>query len=213
MHLQYKRYPLGELQTNAYILYTSDGGCVVIDPGGDEKKLIRQIENKSLVPQAIWLTHAHFDHIGAVEGLRKKWNIPLYVHEWENDWLTDSKNNGSAFFGLGKVETERGADHFLAHGDEVTCGGLTLRVIETPGHSPGSVSFYEQDTGVVFSGDALFQGSIGRTDLPGGNSKQLLQSIHDHLLTLPEDTVVCSGHGPETTIGTEMDINPFLHGF
>jgi hydroxyacylglutathione hydrolase len=212
IHMKWERLPLGPLQTNAYILSHSNGTCIIFDPGSEGSKLIKYIEEQDLTPIAILLTHAHFDHIGAVDDVRNKWDVPVYIHENEQEWLTDPLLNGSSYFMGEEIRVGR-AQHVITHEQKLEIGEFTLQVFETPGHSPGSVSYYCEEIGAVFSGDALFAGSIGRTDLPGGNHAQLLRSIHDKLLQLTEETVVLSGHGPETTIGAEMDSNPFLHGF
>lgn len=211
--MKWQRIPLGPLQTNAYILAGAENQCLIFDPGSEPGKLNSVIEKQGLKPAAILLTHAHFDHIGAVDAIRDRWNIPVYIHEKEKNWLLDPSLNGSQFFMTSKPITARPADHFISKEGELSIGEFTLQVYETPGHSPGSVSFYAEEIGVVFSGDALFAGSIGRTDLPGGNHDQLIKSIHDKLLALPEDTLVLSGHGPETSIEEEMEGNPFLNGF
>ncbi|RBW70571.1 MBL fold metallo-hydrolase [Bacillus taeanensis] len=211
--MKWLQCPVGPLQENAYILSNKEKESLIVDPGSEGKRLIHIIEEHSLKPLAILLTHAHFDHIGAVDELRDHFSIPVYVHTNEQDWLSDSTKNGSLLFPIGKEVTARDADHLIKEEGCLTLGGFSFSVFETPGHSPGSVSFYNKEAGIVFSGDALFQGSIGRTDLPGGNHQQLLESIHKKLLELPEGTVVAPGHGPETTIGQEMDTNPFLSGF
>jgi hydroxyacylglutathione hydrolase len=212
MYMKWERIPLGPLQTNAYILSHSNGTCIIFDPGSEGKKLVDYIEKQGLTPLAILLTHAHFDHIGAVDDVRNKWNVPVYIHQNEQDWLGNPLLNGSYYF-MGEEVRVKEAQHVLTHEKKLEIGEFILQVLETPGHSPGSVSYYCEEVEAVFSGDALFAGSIGRTDLPGGNHTQLLRSIHDKLLQLPEETIVLSGHGPETTIGAEMDTNPFLHGF
>ncbi|MBB5324695.1 glyoxylase-like metal-dependent hydrolase (beta-lactamase superfamily II) [Anoxybacillus tepidamans] len=210
--MKWERIPLGPLQTNAYILSHLDGTCVVFDPGSEGGRLVRYIEEQGYQPLAILLTHAHFDHIGAINDVIKKWPVPVYIHEQEREWLSDPLLNGSAYF-IGEQVKAVCTPHCLRDEATLTIGNFTFELLETPGHSPGSISYYCREIETVFSGDVLFAGSIGRTDLPGGNYEQLMQSIHDRLLVLPEETVVLSGHGPETTIGTEMDTNPFLHGF
>ncbi len=171
------------------------------------------MNEKKYQPTAILLTHAHFDHIGALDEIREHFGIPVYLHEQEASWLLDPSLNGSQFFQIGSLMRMKPADHFLTNEDQMKIGDFQFQLIETPGHSPGSVTFYFAESAIAVSGDALFQGSIGRTDLPGGNHAQLIKSIHDKLLTLPEETLILSGHGPVTTIGEEMDSNPFLNGF
>ncbi|KMK76969.1 MBL fold metallo-hydrolase [Alkalihalobacillus pseudalcaliphilus] len=203
--------PLGPLQTNAYILYNQDNEAVIFDPGHESKKLTAIIKDKGLKPLAILLTHAHFDHIGAVEDIRQTFQIPVYVHNLEQDWLENPAKNGSTRFGESIVANA--ADQLIHEDDTLQIGPFSFSTLHTPGHSPGSVSYYFQDEHVVFSGDVLFQQSIGRTDLPGGEHQTLLHSIHTKLLHLPEETAVACGHGPATSIGAEMDSNPFLSGF
>lgn len=210
--MKWERIPLGPLQTNAYLLFNEGNDCIIFDPGSEGEKLIQHIELKKLKPLAVVLTHAHFDHIGAVEDVRTRFQIPVYIHKNEQDWLEDPALNGSQYFMAEKIKANK-ADHIIEKETLLTIGAFQFQIYETPGHSPGSVSYYCERVGAVFSGDALFKGSIGRTDLPGGNHQQLLQSIHQKLLTLPEETVVLSGHGPETTIMEEMETNPFLNGF
>ncbi|MBD1378875.1 MBL fold metallo-hydrolase [Metabacillus arenae] len=210
--MNWVQIPLGPLQTNAYILSNKEKDCVIFDPGSEGDKVNQYIQKEKLNPLAILLTHAHFDHIGGVDDVRKKWCIPVYIHEEEKDWLTNPELNGSTFFLTGGI-TAKPADHLLKGDQTLTIQDFTFSVYETPGHSPGSVSFYHKESQAVFSGDALFAGSIGRTDLRGGNHEQLIKSIHEKLLTLPEETIVLSGHGPETSIEKEMEQNPFLNGF
>ncbi|MBU8879374.1 MBL fold metallo-hydrolase [Bacillus sp. FJAT-29790] len=210
-----KWYPLalGPLQTNCYVLSKENNTCLIFDPGEESKKLSHFIRQNKLNPLAIILTHAHFDHIGAVDEIRDEFAIPVYIHKKEADWLLDPALNGSQFFDMGKLVSGKPADHLITAEKEMNIGDFSFQIFETPGHSPGSLSFYFKETGLVVAGDALFSGSIGRTDLRGGNHNQLLRSIHDKLLTLPEETIVLPGHGPATTIEQEMDSNPFLNGF
>jgi hydroxyacylglutathione hydrolase len=210
--MNWKQIPLGPLQTNCYVLWNDQKKCLIIDPGAEGESLVNWLNENNLQPLAILLTHAHFDHIGAVEKVRTTYSIPVYIDEKESDWLTDPGRNGSGLFGMGKIQAEP-ADYLLSSEKKIVIEGFTLVLFETPGHSPGSLSYYVPSEGIVFAGDTLFMGSIGRSDLPGGNHEQLLSSIHDHLLTLPEETKVLPGHGPTTTVGHEMDGNPFLNGF
>ena len=209
MKKTWKRVPLGPLQTNCYLYALPDGECVIIDPGEEAEKLIQIIREKKWRPIAILLTHAHFDHIGAVDRIREVFAIPVYVHKKEEEWLTNPALNGSRFFQLGEIKAAP-AEKVIIEEGIFKVGNFTFNVLFTPGHSPGSVSFYDVDEALVFSGDALFHGSIGRTDLPGGNHQQLMESLHKKLCILPEETLCLSGHGPETIIGDELRHNPFL---
>jgi len=211
--VKWQQIPLGALQTNCYIVENPDKTCLIVDPGEEGNKLINVLNRRKLIPLAILLTHAHFDHIGAVNIMREAYHIPVYIHKQEGKWLTDPALNGSQLFMQVEPIRVNPADYLINHEGAMTIGTFEFQVYHTPGHSPGSISFYFDKEGVVISGDALFQGSIGRTDLPGGNHGQLIKSIHDKLLILPEDTYVLSGHGSVTTIGEEMDSNPFLNGF
>jgi hydroxyacylglutathione hydrolase len=210
--MKYKKLTVGPVQENTYIIFNNNQEAVVIDPGSEGNRIINAIESLNVKPLAILLTHAHFDHIGAVDAVREKYKIPLYLHKKESDWLTNTKKNGSNHFG--QNITAKPASHLLSDNDRfLKIGNFSFEILLTPGHSPGSISYYLKNAGAVFSGDALFAGSIGRTDLYGGNQEILLKSIHQKLLNLPEETMVLSGHGPETTIAMEMDSNPFLGGF
>ncbi|MGM0844262.1 MAG: MBL fold metallo-hydrolase [Bacillota bacterium] len=211
--MKWKRIPLGPLQTNCYCLWNEKKECIIFDPGEEAGKLINWLKANQLKPLAILLTHAHFDHIGAVDQVREKFEIPLYLHKKEAKWLLDPALNGSQLFAMSELVRLKPADYILTDEETLSIGDFTFALFQTPGHSPGSISYYYEEEHAVFAGDTLFKGSIGRTDLPGGNSEELLKSIHDHLMTLPEDTIVLSGHGPETTIADEMDSNPFLNGF
>lgn len=211
-NLHWKQVPVGPLQENTYLIWNEKKEGLIVDPGSEGERIIQQLNEMNVTPLAVLLTHAHFDHIGAVDTVRDAYNIPVYIHKNEQDWLEDPNKNGSARFPLGQI-TARKAENIIPGEKTLTIGDFSMEVFETPGHSPGSVSFYFSNSRVVFSGDALFQGSIGRTDLPFGDQELLIQSIHQKLLTLPEDTEVCPGHGPETTIVNEMNMNPFLAGF
>ncbi|PSL42348.1 glyoxylase-like metal-dependent hydrolase (beta-lactamase superfamily II) [Salsuginibacillus halophilus] len=209
--MQWKQLPLGPLQTNGYVLFDDAKHAVIFDPGGDAEKLQAFLDDEGLTPQAVLLTHAHFDHIGAVDAVRKTYNVPVYLHEDEAGWLPEPSKNGSSLF-IGQSITAKEADSFITTDGLLDIDPFSFKVLLTPGHSPGSVSFYHEKTATVFAGDTLFQEGIGRTDLPGGDHQQLLDSIHHQLLELPEETTVAPGHGPTTTIGVEMDRNPFLNG-
>ncbi|WP_077326967.1 MBL fold metallo-hydrolase [Virgibacillus siamensis] len=205
MHI--KSLSLGPLGTNCYIIY-NDTEALVIDPGGDAEQVIHFLTETKVKPLAILLTHAHFDHIGGVEELRNHYNVNVYVHQMEADWLDNPHLNGSTLFMGGEIVTSKAEKHF-EHGP-LQFNNFSFEVIHTPGHSPGSVSFVFQDQKFAVSGDVLFYGGIGRTDLPGGDIKQLEQSIKHSLYSLPETFKIYPGHGPETTIGQEKRQNPFF---
>lgn len=208
--MKWQRIPLGILQTNCYLLVNNEKECIIIDPGEEGDKLLTIIRAQNLKPLAILLTHAHFDHIGAVDSIRNAFHIPVYIHTKESDWLTNSELNGSKTFMMGKLIEQKPADHLINNELTLSIGPFSIDVFETPGHSPGSISYYIKEIDVVFAGDTLFLNSIGRTDLPGGNHKQLINSIEKKLLSLPSNTMVLPGHGEETTIQDEKENNPFL---
>lgn len=203
-----KQLSVGPIQTNCYIAgceTTKEG--VVIDPGDEGERILAEVAALGLTIKYILNTHAHFDHIMANKALVEATGVPLALHPLDLPLLR--QNGGAMFFG---IEAPPGPepDLPLAPGDKITFGEFTLEVLFTPGHTPGHVSFYEAKAGVVFDGDVLFAGGIGRTDLPGGNYETLLNSINETLMVLPDETVVCSGHGPMTTIGRERASNPWL---
>ncbi|MGE7601233.1 MBL fold metallo-hydrolase [Peribacillus sp. NPDC097675] len=207
--MKWTQIPLGPLQTNCYIVSKGEK-CLIIDPGEEPQKIIQYIQTKKFKPLAILLTHAHFDHIGALDAIREHYEIPAYIHEREAKWLLDPALNGSQNWFPENPMRMKPADHILASEQELTIGDFTFEVLETPGHSPGSISYYAKEERLLFSGDVLFQGSVGRTDLIGGSESVLLKSIDTKLLPLSDDTIVFPGHGPITTILDEKDTNPFL---
>ncbi|WP_135556870.1 MBL fold metallo-hydrolase [Paenibacillus cymbidii] len=206
--LKIDAFALGPLQTNAYLLTnTETNHAVIIDPGMNPQPLLRRLPGLTI--EAILLTHAHFDHIAGVDEIRKLAKCPVYLHPLEAEWLSDPKKNGSARwpeFGV-SVATDP-AEYDLDDGLTLSLLGETFRVLHTPGHSPGSVSFLLGDK--LFGGDVLFRLSVGRTDLPGGCGNDLLDSIHGKLFPLGDNVTVFPGHGPKTTVGYERENNPFL---
>lgn len=209
--MDWTQLPLGPLQTNCYIL-SHGSECVIFDPGSEGVQLSKWLGKNKLKPLAVLLTHAHFDHIGAVSHIKKVFGVPVYIHKEEETWLESPELNGSNRFGMGEIKAPS-ADVVLEKEESLAIGPFEFQLIHTPGHSPGSLSYYFEKGGALFAGDTLFMGSIGRTDLPGGNHQELLNSIHQKLMMLPEETIVLPGHGPATSISMEMDSNPFLNGF
>ena len=193
---------VGALEVNCYIISNDNGDTLVIDPGGDESLIAHYLEFNKLTLKGILLTHAHFDHIGALPELSKQFEVPIYVAENDQELYKSPANCMKPWFSA--------IENLPEAGDEaVKIDGLEYEIIPTPGHTQGSVCFYFKEEGVVFTGDTLFAGGVGRTDLPGGNDSQLIESIKTKLLTLPEDTVVYPGHGGKSKIATEHN-NPFL---
>jgi hydroxyacylglutathione hydrolase len=200
--------PVGLIQTNCYIAgcpETKEGA--VIDPGGDPQQILAQVERHGLSIKYVLNTHAHFDHTDANGAIVQATGATLALHPQDLPLLKAS--GGAALFGL-QADPSPLPELELHDGDELEVGSLRFKVLHTPGHTPGHVCFYEKDHGVLFDGDVLFARSIGRTDLPGGNYRQMMDSIQRVLFALPDETVVYSGHGPATTIGDERRLNPWL---
>lgn len=206
--MRVEQIPLGSLSTNCYIV--SDGEqAIIIDPSGEGDKIIKKASEMKVKPSAILLTHAHFDHIGALDFVRDYFQVPVYIHEQESNWLEDANLNGSALFGIGQVKARK-ADYLLPT-NSIQFGNVSIEIRHTPGHSPGGVAFVFHDAQFVIGGDSLFAGAIGRTDLPGGSFEQLVQSIKEQFYTLPDEYIVYPGHGPETNIKKEKESNPFVN--
>lgn len=201
--MKIKRIPAGMYAANCYILIDEESqlGCIV-DPGGDEDFIIKHVENSNINVKFILLTHGHLDHVGAVNSLKEKYNIPVYINVKDKVLMEDRENV------FGPMWNETSEDSELADGDIIELGDLKIKCIETPGHTPGGMCFAVEN--VVFTGDTLFHGSIGRTDFPGGDYKQLINSIKTKLMILPDDTVVLPGHESESSIKFEREHNPFL---
>lgn len=198
---------VGMGQANCYIIHNQIE-ALIIDPGADEKKIKQTIENLGVTPVAILLTHAHYDHIGAVDAIRDEYEIPVYLSSNEKDWLQNPRKNLSAF--VGHETTARAADHHFKENKEMTISDFTFKVVLTPGHSPGGVSFVFEDDAFVITGDALFAGSIGRTDFPGSSHEQLLDGVRTQLFSLPDHYTIYPGHMGQSTIGHEKTTNPFF---
>lgn len=201
-------FPLGPLETNSYVM-DFNKHAAVIDVGGDPAAIIKYLEQNDLSLDAICITHRHFDHQYGVAGLAQATGAPVYVPEKDEE-LAQTEAGKGGIWGMPPVPPFKA--EFLPPGKTVLAG-MECRVLETPGHTPGGVSLYFPEQNCVFTGDALFYRSLGRTDFPGGNHQQLLASIHKQLFTLPPEAVVYPGHGPSTTIGDERRENPFCGEF
>jgi len=205
------RLILGAYETNCYVLRNCEAAkdCLIIDAGLGASKLINFLKEHELNPLAVVLTHGHIDHIAGVAALRTEFpDIKVYIHKLDADMLTEPHTNLSAMTGANfSIEP---ADFSLDEQSIIAQAGVKLSVLHTPGHTPGGICLYSKDEGVVFTDDALFADSIGRTDFPNGSMSQLLKSIREKLFTLPDETKVYPGHGPITTMAHEKAHNPFL---
>ena len=195
----------GMCETNSYIISDENGVCVIVDPGGRADVYTRYIESNALKPEAILLTHAHFDHIGAMEPLRKEYSVKVYAGEREKAVLNDPRINLTSMIGQGRSFE---ADVYLSDGEEFTIGSMTFKTVYTPGHTCGSVVYLID--GVMIAGDTLFMGSCGRTDFPTGDWGKMNESLQ-MLKNLEGDYRVLSGHGPETTLERERRTNMFMN--
>lgn len=207
-----QKFVVNPLRENSYLLYDETGECVFVDAGYFYEEEFAEVAGfvkaNQLSPVKLINTHCHFDHLMGVEFVRQKYHVPFGCHP-EDDFLIERASQQAAMFGF-TMPHVRAADDQILEGDEIRFGNSVLTTIHVPGHSPGHVVFYSEADMLLIAGDVLFYGSIGRTDLPGGNYEQLVGNIRQKLLVLPRDIKVYSGHGPETTIGFEKDNNPFL---
>lgn len=210
--MKYLSIPVTAFEQNCSLLWCEvTNEAVIVDPGGDVERIVAEIEARDLNPVAVWLTHAHLDHVGGTAPLARRYEIPVIgPHEADKYWL-DGLQQQVEMFGFPPCEDFM-PDRWLQPGETLSFGKQELEVLLCPGHTPGHVVFFSREAGVVFAGDILFRGSIGRSDFPGGNHQQLLDSIRNQMFTLGDDVVVVPGHGPETTIGDERRGNPFVRG-
>ncbi len=210
--LQIKKFTFNPVQENTFVVYDETRTCVIIDAGcyyeRERQKLDQFITENQLKPVRLINTHCHFDHIMGITHCRTKYNLQFEAHAGEAILVEHAVDSGDRF-GI-PMEPVDAPDSFFKESDRLTFGNSYLEVIEAPGHSPGGVVFYNPEAKILIAGDVLFYGSIGRTDLPGGSYELLVENIKTKLLTLPEETIVYCGHGPETTIGFEKKNNPFL---
>jgi glyoxylase-like metal-dependent hydrolase (beta-lactamase superfamily II) len=206
-----KLFIKNDMGQNVYLYYDKDlGEGVLIDAGcgdADMRALAKYTEENNITVKAILLTHGHYDHIAGADAVKALTHAPLYCHAAEEEMLKNPALNLST---LREIHVSTTAEHVLNDGDTFPAGGATLRVLHTPGHTPGGVCYYDEANGVLFTGDTLFNKSIGRTDFPGGDHEELIHNIKQKLLTLPEETKVYPGHGMRTTIAYEKANNGFL---
>ena len=208
-NLRVMEYTVGEVMTNCYFIVNEDTKeTLIIDPGAEGNRLIERIGSEGLFPVAILLTHGHFDHAGAVKQLKEAFKIPVYAYEGEKQTLKDPMLNLTGMWSAHPVQYS--ADVYVKDEEVLELAGFKIRVLFTPGHTPGGCCYYFEEEKVLASGDTLFCGSIGRTDFPGGSMSKLVRGVKEKLFNLPGDTEVLPGHERRTTIGYEKQYNPFL---
>lgn len=212
MYMKIKSFVFNSFQENTYIIHDVSGEAFVIDPGcstpDEEKRLKEYLHDNHLHPVAIVLTHGHIDHILGVPFCVNEWHVPVWIHRGDG-FLYRQAADYAQIFGL-KIGSMPDPERMLEEGEVLMCGDELLEVLHVPGHSPGGIAYYHRAEQVLFPGDILFNGSIGRSDLPGGDHQLLVDGIRRKLLVLPESTVVWPGHGPSTTVGEEKVNNPYL---
>jgi len=211
-----KSFIFSPFSENTYILFDATKECIIIDPGcytqEERNTLSNFIEKKGLKPVRLLNTHCHLDHVFGNRFVAEKYGLPLEIHRGEIPVL-ESVPVVAQMYGIPNVQNSPDPSKFLEEGDTVTFGQTSLKVLFAPGHSPASICFYNESDGFIIGGDVLFQGSIGRTDLPGGSYETLMESIRTQFLPLPDETIVYSGHGNPTTIGAENQHNPFIKDY
>ncbi len=205
--------PVTPFQQNCTILFdTEDKSAVVVDPGGDVDRILSAIEENGLAVTAIWLTHGHIDHAGGAMELKEALGVEIVGPHADDAPLLANLESQAKMFGLAGAVRNCTPDRFLTEGETVSFGGHVFEVLHCPGHAPGHVVYYNRAAGFAHVGDVLFSGSIGRTDLPGGNHAQLIASIREKLFPLGDEVGFICGHGPGGRIGEERRTNPFLQG-
>ncbi|MCX2961460.1 MBL fold metallo-hydrolase [Rodentibacter caecimuris] len=201
--------PVTPFQQNCSLIWDNERNAAIVDPGGEAEKLIQQIEKFGVNLKAILLTHAHLDHVGAAEQIKLHFNVEIWGSQESDRFLFDSLPEQAERFGLPNIKAFL-PDRWLNEGEVVNIGDFRFDILHLPGHTPGHIGFIEQEKKVAFTGDVLFQGSVGRTDFPQGSHEQLISSIREKLFKLHNDMIIIAGHGPYTTIQREKATNPFL---
>lgn len=198
---------VGPLQENTYVVYNDAQEALIIDPGAEPEKIQAMIDELGVIPQAILITHAHHDHVGACQHIREAYQVDVYVHEIEAEMFQDPERR--------EIILNQPTDHYWTEADmgEVQVGSFKFRIAFTPGHSPGHVIYVFDEDEFVINGDTVFSGTIGRTDLPGGSFFDLMTSIDRHIISLPPQYTLFAGHGDVTTVGHELKTNPFFEVF
>lgn len=213
MKLHIQAFTFNPFQENTYVVYTETGDAVIVDPGcytrEEQQMLLAFIEEKNLKPLALLNTHCHIDHVLGNAFVLRNFGIELHAHELDLPTL-ERVDYAASLYGIQGYEVSPLPSKFIADNDVLTFGTIELQVIFGPGHAPGHVAFYNSENAILLGGDILFRGSFGRFDLPGGDLEVLKKTIKERIFTLPENTVVYSGHGPATTIGNERNSNPIL---
>ena len=212
MAIQVAIVPVTPFQQNCALFFDSETKRgAVFDPGGDVERIAAAIDEAGMTVEAIYLTHGHLDHAGGAAELAERLNVPVVGPHEDDRPVLEAIEPTAAKYGIAGLRTVT-PDRWLAHGDRETIAGVEFEVSHTPGHAPGHVVFHAPSLGFAHVGDVLFQGSVGRTDLPGGDHETLLRSIREVCLTWPDETQFLCGHGPSSTIGRERASNPFLQG-
>lgn len=210
--LKYHTFVFSPFQENTYVLYDESGRCAIVDPGcydNQERNALKGfIEEKGLTPELLLNTHCHLDHIFGNKFVKDTWGVPFWTHKTEMSNLRGSEI-AAKMYGV-QMDASPDPDRFLTEADTVKVGDTEFEVLFVPGHAAGHIAFYQKAQKLLFSGDVLFRGSIGRTDLPGGDLETLMRSIYTQVMTLEDDVKVLSGHGPETLVGIERTSNPFV---
>ena len=208
--MKFETIVVGPLGVNTYVLYDEETrDCVVVDPGDEGFKIIETISSLNLNPKEIWLTHAHFDHLGGIAAVKRKFDVKVFLHS-EDYFLYKTACDHATLFGFDIEAPTPDPSFFNMNIRTKKIGSFTIHILHTPGHSPGSVSFYNKESNIVFTGDLIFDHSVGRTDVPGGSFEDLEASIQKEIYTLGDDCVIYPGHGPKTTVGREKKQNPFV---